>query len=175
MVQVSLDSTVGNLTTPLRYSPTSSSSCFHQNLILNCKELKNQHQSQWFTTLLIVRNFSRNKKNKKKSVNILYMYMRASTHASTHAERERERDGERGRAQERMLKHMRTREDTRTQRGERRLIGRAADSGARGQGFETYLRRVVSLSKTLYFPKVLVIPRNRWFRPDTTEKCRLGR
>ena len=31
-----------------------------------------------------------------------------------------------------------------------------ADSGARGPGFETYRRRVVSLSKTLYSPKVLV-------------------
>ena len=30
------------------------------------------------------------------------------------------------------------------------------DSGARGPGFETYRRRVVSLSKTLYSPKVLV-------------------
>ena len=30
------------------------------------------------------------------------------------------------------------------------------DSGARGRGFETYRRRVVSLSKTLYSPKVLV-------------------
>ena len=29
-------------------------------------------------------------------------------------------------------------------------------SGARGRGFETYRRRVVSLSKTLYSPKVLV-------------------
>ena len=29
-------------------------------------------------------------------------------------------------------------------------------TGARGPGFETYLRRVVSLSKTLYSPKVLV-------------------
>ena len=31
-----------------------------------------------------------------------------------------------------------------------------SDSGARGPGFETYRRRVVSLSKTLYSPKVLV-------------------
>ena len=41
-------------------------------------------------------------------------------------------------------------------RGARWLSGRVADSGARGQGFETYRRRVVSLSKTLYSPKVLV-------------------
>ena len=36
------------------------------------------------------------------------------------------------------------------------LSGRVSDSGARGRGFETYRRHVVSLSKTLYSPKVLV-------------------
>ena len=36
------------------------------------------------------------------------------------------------------------------------LSGRVSDSGARGRGFETYRRRLVSLSKTLYSPKVLV-------------------
>ena len=41
-------------------------------------------------------------------------------------------------------------------RGARWLGGRVSDSGARGPGFETYRRRVVSLSKTLYSPKVLV-------------------
>ena len=41
-------------------------------------------------------------------------------------------------------------------RGVRWLSGRVSDSGARGRGFETYRRRVVSLSKTLYSPKVLV-------------------
>ena len=36
--------------------------------------------------------------------------------------------------------------------------GRASDSGARGQRFETYLRRVVSLSKIHLLPgKVLVV------------------
>ena len=40
--------------------------------------------------------------------------------------------------------------------GARWLSGRESDSGARGPGFETYRRRVVSLSKTLYSPKVLV-------------------
>ena len=40
--------------------------------------------------------------------------------------------------------------------GARLLSGRVSDSGARGPGFETYRRRVVSLSKTLYSPKVLV-------------------
>ena len=42
-------------------------------------------------------------------------------------------------------------------RGARWLSGRVSDSGARGRGFETYRRHVVSLSKTLYSPKVLVI------------------
>ena len=41
-------------------------------------------------------------------------------------------------------------------RGARWLSGRVSDSEARGPGFETYRRRVVSLSKTLYSPKVLV-------------------
>ena len=41
-------------------------------------------------------------------------------------------------------------------RGARWLSGRVSDSGARGPGFETYRRRVVSLSKTLYSLKVLV-------------------
>ena len=41
-------------------------------------------------------------------------------------------------------------------RGAQWLSGRVSNSGARGPGFETYRRRVVSLSKTLYFPKVLV-------------------
>ena len=40
--------------------------------------------------------------------------------------------------------------------GARWLSGRVSDSGARGPGFETYRRCVVSLSKTLYSPKVLV-------------------
>ena len=41
-------------------------------------------------------------------------------------------------------------------RGARWLSGRVSDSGARGPEFKTYRRRVVSLSKTLYSPKVLV-------------------
>ena len=45
---------------------------------------------------------------------------------------------------------------TATGRGARWLSGRVSDSGARGRGFETYRRRVVSFSKTLYSPKVLV-------------------
>ena len=35
-------------------------------------------------------------------------------------------------------------------------------------------RRVVSLSKTLYSPKVLVIPRKQCLRPDMTEKLLTG-
>ena len=41
-------------------------------------------------------------------------------------------------------------------RGARWLSGRVSDSRARGWGFDTYRRRVVFLSKTLYSPKVLV-------------------
>ena len=41
--------------------------------------------------------------------------------------------------------------------GARWLSGRVSDSGARGPGFETYRRRVVSLSKTLYSPKYWLI------------------
>ena len=52
-------------------------------------------------------------------------------------------------------------------RGARWLSGRVSDSG--GLGVETYLSRVVSLSKTLYSQKVRVIPRKRWLRPDMTE------
>ena len=43
--------------------------------------------------------------------------------------------------------------------------------GREVRGFETYLCRVVSLSKTFYSPKVLVIPRQWWLRPDMTENC----
>ena len=56
-------------------------------------------------------------------------------------------------------------------RGARWFSGRATDSGARGRGFDTYLRRIVSLSKDTFTPrKVLVLPRKRWLRPDMTEK-----
>ena len=55
--------------------------------------------------------------------------------------------------------------------GARWLSDRVSDSGARGWGFETYRRRVVSLSKTLYSPKV---PRKRWLSPDMTEKLLTG-
>ena len=50
-----------------------------------------------------------------------------------------------------------------------------SDSGARSRGLDTYLRRVVSLSRDTFTPrKVLVIPRKRWLRPDMTEKLLTG-
>ena len=53
--------------------------------------------------------------------------------------------------------------------------GRASDSGAIGRGFDTYLRRIVSLSKDTFTPrKVLVIPRKRWLRYDMIEKLFTG-
>ena len=52
--------------------------------------------------------------------------------------------------------------------GARWLSGRVSDSGARGPGFETYRRRVVSLSKNF-------TPRKYWWlRPDMTEKLLTG-
>ena len=38
----------------------------------------------------------------------------------------------------------------------------------------TYLCHFVSLSKALYSPKVLVIPRKLWFHPDMTEQLLIG-
>ena len=60
--------------------------------------------------------------------------------------------------------------------GARWLSGRVSDSGARGRGFDTYHRRVVSLSKTLYSPKVLVIyPGSGGSVPTWLKNCWLGR
>ena len=60
--------------------------------------------------------------------------------------------------------------------GARWLSGRVSDSGARGPGFETYRRRVVSLSKTLYSPKVLVnYPGSDGSVPKWLKNCWLGR
>ena len=57
-----------------------------------------------------------------------------------------------------------------------RVSGRVSDSGARGPGFETYRRRVVSLSKTLYSPKVLVnYPGSDGSVPIWLKNCWLGR
>ena len=59
--------------------------------------------------------------------------------------------------------------------GARAPSGRAPDSGAGGRGFDTYQRRVVSLSKDTFTPpKALVIHRKRWIRPDMTEKLFTG-
>ena len=59
--------------------------------------------------------------------------------------------------------------------GARWPSGRASDSGASGRGFDTYLRRVVSLSKDTFTPrKVLVVPRKRWLRLDMAEKLFTG-
>ena len=60
--------------------------------------------------------------------------------------------------------------------GPRWLSGRVSDSGARSPGFETYRRRVVSLSKTLYSPKVLVnYPGSDGSVPKWLKNCWLGR
>ena len=61
-------------------------------------------------------------------------------------------------------------------RGARWLSGRVSNSGARGRGFDTYRRRVVSLSKTLYSPKVLVnYPGSGGSVPTWLKICWLGR
>ena len=41
-------------------------------------------------------------------------------------------------------------------------------------GVRNHLRCVVSLSKTLFSQKVLVISRKQWLRPDMTEKLLTG-
>ena len=53
------------------------------------------------------------------------------------------------------------------------LSGRGSDCGARGRGFETYLHRVMLLSKIVP-PIVLVIPRKELLHPDVTEKLLTG-
>ena len=59
--------------------------------------------------------------------------------------------------------------------GARWLSGRVSDSGARGWGFDTYRRRDVSLSKTLYSPKVLVnYPGSGGSVPTWLKNCWLG-
>ena len=52
--------------------------------------------------------------------------------------------------------------------------GRVSDYGARGRGFNTYLRCVLSLSKDTFSQKVLVIPRKRWLSPNMTGKLLTG-
>ena len=61
-------------------------------------------------------------------------------------------------------------------RGARWLSGSVSDSGARGRRFETYRRRDVSLSKTLYSPKKLVnYPESDGSVPTWLKNCWLGR
>ena len=52
------------------------------------------------------------------------------------------------------------------------LSGRASDYGAKGVwGFLKNMPPCCALNKqAVYFPKVLVIPRKRWFRPDMTAR-----
>ena len=53
---------------------------------------------------------------------------------------------------------------------------RASDSG--GLGFDPFSGRRVAVlcpwARHIYSPKVLVIPRKRWLRPDMTEKLFTG-
>ena len=48
--------------------------------------------------------------------------------------------------------------------------GTASDSVARGWGFNTYLRLVMSLSRHIYTSKSTGNTQKQWLRPDTTEK-----
>ena len=65
---------------------------------------------------------------------------------------------------------------TRLMWGAEWLSGRVSVSGARGRGFDTYRRRVVSLSKTLYSPNVLVnYPGSGGSVPTWLKNCWLGR
>ena len=60
-------------------------------------------------------------------------------------------------------------------RGARWLSGRVSDSGARGRGFETYRRRVVSIEQDTLLPESTgKLPRKRWLRPNMTEKLLTG-
>ena len=52
----------------------------------------------------------------------------------------------------------------------------ASDSGSRGGGFEPHSGQTVlcPLASRIHSPKVLVIPRKRWLRPNMTEKLFTG-
>ena len=56
------------------------------------------------------------------------------------------------------------------------LVVNASDSGSRGRGFEPHSDQTVlcPLARHIYSPKVLVIPRKRWLRPNMTEKLFTG-
>ena len=52
----------------------------------------------------------------------------------------------------------------------------ASDFGSRGRGFEPHSGQTVLCPRArhIYSPKVLVIPRKRWLRPNRTEKLFTG-
>ena len=56
------------------------------------------------------------------------------------------------------------------------LVVNASDFGFRGRGFEPHSGQTVlcPLARHIYSPKVLVIPRKRWLRPNMTEKVFTG-
>ena len=56
------------------------------------------------------------------------------------------------------------------------LVVNASDSGSRGQGFEPHSGQTVLCpwARHIYSPKMLVIPRKRWLRPNMTEKLFIG-
>ena len=56
------------------------------------------------------------------------------------------------------------------------LVVNASDSGSRGRGFGPHSGQTVLCpwARHIYSPKVLVIPRKRWLRPNMTEKLFTG-
>ena len=52
----------------------------------------------------------------------------------------------------------------------------ALDSGSKGRGFEPHSGRTMLCprARRIYSPKVLVIPRKWWLRPNMTEKLFTG-
>ena len=52
------------------------------------------------------------------------------------------------------------------------LVVNAPNSGSRGRGFKPHSGRTVlcPLARHIHSPKVLVIPRKQWLRPNLTEK-----
>ena len=56
------------------------------------------------------------------------------------------------------------------------LVVNASDSGYSGRGFEPHSSQTVLCpgARQIYSPKVLVIPRKRWLRPNMTERLFTG-
>ena len=56
------------------------------------------------------------------------------------------------------------------------LVVNASDSGSRGRGIEPHSGQTVlcPCARHIYSPKVLVIPRKWWLRPNMTEKLLTG-